>query len=287
MTIKQPLFILFLVLNFLLIGVGCPFKTPDSDLNLKAKEAAEALHFDAGDTFVIQRTVFGFGGLAEAFAGEETKQEVTLEQIIPGNSVTLSWKTVFPQKKEDGSFENKTKTGRLTSSTLEKGTHLFLPAFWQEGDQTLEDQTLIWLSKKQYEELLQTGKTHISLGLLDEKITSVLRLTDALQNAWNALQQKAGEVSKNQDVTEVTSSNYFTETEKFQTLMVNGVLINVRVIQASNWFASYVILANPENPLVLKVTPNPLSSGSFNPHAPLDILSASLGYEIREIHTKK
>ena len=58
---------------------------------------------------------------------------------------------------------------------------------------------------------------------------------------------------------------------------------NVGVLSARSWFADYVILKNPENPLVLKVSVNPLAAEALNVFAPLKIDTREIGYEITSI----
>ena len=68
--------------------------------------------------------------------------------------------------------------------------------------------------------------------------------------------------------------------------MIDGAAVEVRTIEAHNWFGRYTILDDPENPLVLKVTFNPLSSGALDVFSPTGLLKTVMGYQVVEISTK-
>lgn len=63
-------------------------------------------------------------------------------------------------------------------------------------------------------------------------------------------------------------------------LSVNGRKAVVPAIRASNWFIELYILNNPENPLILKATLNPLSDGPLDLFTPLGMVKALLGFQV-------
>jgi len=110
-------------------------------------------------------------------------------------------------------------------------------------------------------------------------LADLVGMTDSVQNAINTLQQKATDASKSQDIYKLTAVNDY----QTYSLTVDGAEKTVQTIEASNWFGSYVILANENNPLIIKATLNPFALGSLDLSSPL---SSFLGYEVTEIKTK-
>ena len=60
----------------------------------------------------------------------------------------------------------------------------------------------------------------------------------------------------------------------------------VRVIEAKNAFASYKILANVDNPLILEIQLTPLSQGNLELLSKNGISEGFGGYEITQINKK-
>ncbi|MFH1089531.1 MAG: hypothetical protein V1716_03860 [Candidatus Uhrbacteria bacterium] len=294
----------FLVLftTLVLAGFGCSPTIPASDT--AAKDTAEAVDFQSGSTVTIKQTVFGLGGIfAETVSGDGLAEyQLVVDSFVPENFVSFSWSNKVEVETADSIavreafeaashpigdttkaptpvYETVTKTGNYSTTALDNGTKILLPAYWSEGDQSFEDNSIIWLSKEQYESLVSTKTATLSLGLFDEKIASLVGMSDSVQNALNTLQQKAADASKSQDIYKLTADNDW----QTYSLLVDGTEKTVQTIQANNWFGSYVILANAENPLVLKATLNPFALGSFNISSPL---SSFLGYEVTEIKIK-
>jgi hypothetical protein len=67
-------------------------------------------------------------------------------------------------------------------------------------------------------------------------------------------------------------------------LTVNGKEIRVKAIRARNWFGEIVVLKNPENPLVLKLSLNPLTYGAAGAVAKSADLKNVFGYEIAKLN---
>jgi hypothetical protein len=295
-------YFLVLFITLLLVGFGCSPAIPASDT--AAKDAAGAVDFQSGSTVTIKQTVFGLGGIfAETVSGDGLAEyQLVVDSFVPENFVSFSWSSTAEEetmasiaardafeaashpigdttKASTPVYETVTKFGNYSTTALDNGTKILLPAYWSEGDQSFEDNSIIWLSKEQYESLVSTKTATLSLGLFDEKIASLVGMSDSVQNALNTLQQKATDASKSQDIYKLTADDDWQN----YSLIVDGTEKTVQTIQANNWFGSYVILANPENPLVLKATLNPFALGSFDISSPL---SSFLGYEVTEIKSK-
>ncbi|MFA6131623.1 MAG: hypothetical protein WC702_00950 [Patescibacteria group bacterium] len=288
-------------LALLLVGAGC--SSPPTTA-LEAQAASEAVALSAGSSLIIKQTVFGLGGVfAETVAGNNLAEyQVSIYSFSPADLVAFTWTSTSEQETEasltarmtyeatnhpigDSStaptpvYETVTKTGSFDSTALNNAVNVLLPAYWAEGEQSFEDNSIIWLSKQQYDGLVNTKTATLSLGLFDEKISSLLEMSDKVQGALNALQQKAETASQSEDIYKLTAKDSW----QTYSLTIDGKEQTVQTIEASNWFGSYVILANPENPLILKATLNPFALGSFDLSSPL---SSFLGYEVTEIKTK-
>lgn len=297
---KYSNFLFFVGLLFCLSGFGCNSQVTDSE----SKDAAEAINFQIGSTFTIKQTVFGLGGVfAETVAGDNLAEyKIALNLFVPANSASFTWTSETQQETAasvaareifnstthpvgdtstapEPIYETNNKIGNYTSTGLDNATNVLLPAYWPEGEQIFEDNSFVWLSKEQYDNLLNTKTATLSLGLFDEKISSLLEISDKVRGALDALQQKAATASQSEDIYKLTAEADW----KTYSLMIDGAEKTVRTIEASNWFGSYVILANPDNPLILKATLNPFALGSFDLSSPL---SSFLGYEVTEVTTK-
>lgn len=292
--------VFFASLFIILVGFGC--SSPATDIDYQT--AAESVDLSVGSSFVIHQTIFGLGGVfAETVAGDNLAEyQVSIYSFTPADLVAFSWSSASEQETEasitarevyeatdhpvgDTStapkvvYETINKTGSYDSSALDDAINVLLPAYWIEGEQSFENNSIIWLSKQQYENLVNTKTATLSLGLFDEKISSLLEISDKVQGALNALQQKAAAASQSEDIYKLTAEDDWGT----YSLNIDGVKQSVRTIEASNWFGSYVILANPDNPLILKATLNPFALGSFDLSSPL---SSFLGYEVVDILTK-
>ena len=176
-------------------------------------------------------------------------------------------------------YETITKSGVYSSSALDNGINVLLPAYWSDGELLLEDNSFFWLSKEQYDSLIGSKTATLSLGLFDEKLSSMVKISDNVQNALNSLKQNSEKAAQSQDIYKLTAAADW----KTYSLIIDGAEKTVRTIEASNWFGSYVILANSENPLIIKATLNPFAVGSIEISSPL---SSFLGYEVTEIKIK-
>ena len=294
--------IIFSFILLSLVGWGCSPAPQASDTAVK--DATTAINFQTGSTIILKQTVFGLGGVfAETVSGDDLAEyQLTMNSFTPSLGAAFSWSGTTKQettasvaareayeaanhpigdttKSPTVVYETITKIGTYTTSALAESTKVLLPAYWTDGEQTFSDNSLIWLSKKQYDDLVNTKTTTLSLGLFDTKLADLVGMTDSVQNAINTLQQKATDASKSQDIYKLTAVNDY----QTYSLTVDGAEKTVQTIEASNWFGSYVILANENNPLIIKATLNPFALGSLDLSSPL---SSFLGYEVTEIKTK-
>lgn len=181
----------------------------------------------------------------------------------------------------DAVYETISLAGTLATASLATGDRIRLPSDWPEGVVEARDgHTLIWLSKKQYDELASTRHTQLSLGAIDAGLS---RVADGIQTVKDLIGTVTGDNSAAAVQPAITEIEADVEWGTYA-LSWNGADVRVQTIRAENQFARYTILANPDNPLILAVE---LKPWAFSTEA-LGILGADLnldGYEITKMST--
>lgn len=283
------------LLTPLFLGAGCvslPFgeKLPEFD--------AEKLDLMVGDSFAISQSAFSFG-LGDA----PSVKNVTVEEHQAGVFAVLSW--MMDVKRETSAsktareyamthspvgeatkipepvYEQVTLKGVVRTDALGNAERLLLPSYWPEDeyDVSQTSDSIIWLSKAQYDELVATRSSHVQLGLFDSTLKDALDFTDSAKSALDKLQGKiADSPTTNKDFTKLTAKGDWGSYD----LKINRVDVQVKTIEASNAFANYTILANSDNPIILKVAllPWALGPGMFTS---LSELKNDLGYSITSV----
>ena len=126
---------------------------------------------------------------------------------------------------------------------------------------------------------MNTRSTDLNLGLFDDDLSSTLAIRDQITGLLNWIKQKTVETASQKDLLRVQSrkswGNY--------SLMVDCVATTVRTIEAGNTFGHYTILANRDNPVILKLSLNPISFGSINPFSMNALTQGFVGYRITSI----
>jgi hypothetical protein len=306
--------------SLLLVGVGCQ---PVEVSTLSAEEAATSLSLSVSDELILRPTVMGLGGrIVNWFGGTSDERTLVISTLDPWNSLTVDW-TITTAVETDAyreardayeaeyattpigteapdpptpEYEEYVISGTVQSESLQNAHVITIPDLWVEGDMGLiEDSSLIWLSSEQYNELVSTRGTHISLGLFDKSLASIEDLSGSAQGYLDAFYKLISRVA-DQDSEEKTSiEDEQTKTQTLThvqakgdwgeyTLSMDGVRTTVRTIEASNKFASYTILANPVNPLILEITLTPLAQGSLQGLYPTNLAEGFFGYEVTQIN---
>ena len=306
--------IAIILTSVLLGGSGC-VAAPVS--NLTSEQAASSLAFFVGTQMVVQPTVLGVGGIAAGWLGpQEEERLLTLTQWSAGQKVGLDWSIatqvetvesvaarqtyeqtyasspvgteIPPEPKQV--FEEKLVRGKIASVSLESADTLGLPESWPEGDGGVSSTSLIWLARSHYEELVNTRSTVVSLGLFDESLLKVENATsqvtsmiDGISDLFAPLLGRAKEESVESSSTESLLMLVADPQWGEYTLLADGISTRVRVVEAKNAFASYKILANPENPLILEIQLTPLSQGNLELLSAEGLAGGFGGYEVTKI----
>lgn len=291
-----------LLATILMIGAGCtqPVVSREDD-----EKAADALSFSSGDSFVLRETFLGVsGGIVDFLGGSSTQRTMKIDEWIPDQSAKISWSmkaseeteaskearkafderygktpvgTEIPDKPEPMMADSE-KSGLFHLASLTDATHVLIPHFWTEGEQTLESNSLLWLSKKQYQELVQTRHSQINLGLFDDSLAYAQSLSDRAKDVLNWITKSTDEKERQNVLLVEARSDWGT----YQ-LTINGKVQSVRTIEAQNDFARYIILANENNPLILEVVVSPLSRGSMNLFNKEGLFESFVGYEVTSV----
>lgn len=245
------------------LGAGCDWKT----LLKPPKEAATVPPLQEGLSFSLRPSFLGVTGTVSDVLGAEGERTVRVTAVEPGKNFSLEWETTD----ESGSIAVREYAG---------SRDLFLPVFWKAGVAELAGNGVLWLSPEAYAELTDRGSTDVRLGLGGGALERAADLLASFNAVISRLSQSA--TSTAPALPEPFLTAFKGESAVFP-LRIDGNVENVRVILAKSWFADYVILKNPENPLVLKVSVNPLAAEALQVFAPLKIDTRAIGYEITSI----
>ena len=234
---------------------------------------------------------------------KQPQRLLDIQDWVAGDRVTFSWSETYERETAasiearsaaeratpvgqeanvpEPVYETISLAGSLKTHALDDGQRILLPSEWPatDHDLTSEPNTLIWLSRAQYDELSSTRHTHLSIGVLDAGLQTVASAAGAIQELIAKISGSDGADSvAEQDVTEIVADAEWGT----YTLMYQGEKVKVQTLEAENKFASYVILANPENPLILEVE---LKSWAYGTEA-LGLISEDLqvaGYSVSSI----
>jgi len=275
---------------------------------ISPKEAAERINFVPGSRIEIRQTYLGVGAkIAEKLSGDDKSgvRIITIERFAPMNVANLSWQLsqyvetdeshqarldyeTKVKNLEDGEdapkepevdTERQTVIGSLKDINLKSTHKIFLPAYWPTGDATTPDLSAIWVSAEIYEELKGTKNSTVYFGILDSALFGALATAAQFADSVAALQKDAAAISTRVDVDLVNAD----EPSEWE-LLVNGEEVTVQVIKARNWFGEFVVLDNPQNPLILKMTFNPISAGALDLISGTAFLKSLLGYEVTQLN---
>ena len=244
-----------------LAALGCglaPTPTP-------ASSAPGSLDLAPGMQIGVVSTTFGGFGVDSEVNSERPGggMLVTIEEVQPGESVTVAWQRTVERDVTPAAptpvvgvgtpdptppTETVTERGVITGNGRDDSHAALLPIFWPQVDGETTDTSLMWLSAAAFSELKETRETRWSADVLT-------RISNLPREALD----KINDAAAGREIFLKAEPDFVT----FE-LSVNGQNTTVQAIKAFDDFGNaYVILDNPQNPLILKFTYNAVSTGAI------------------------
>jgi len=258
------------------LGLGCSALTDISSPVVSKTDTVKTpqLNLVPGSILVMRQ---GFAGIAGSladklgFGGGEGTRVIVIKRFAPGYTADIEWKLTTKVKKltpKDSDLRQ--FSGSLSGVDLLRTHKLYLPGYWQEGEHGAFGTSALWVSEIVFEDLTKLKNTTLNFGILDQELYAGLKIAEDLKPVLRKLNVNIDLIGAHTDVYFMTAEPELTDWK----LVVNGKTVTVQVIKARNWFGEIVVLNNKQNPLVLKVTLNPVGS---------NFLKNGLGYEITEL----
>jgi len=173
-------------------------------------------------------------------------------------------------------MEMQTVIGGLENIDLKIAHQLYPPAYWPTIKQDAKSTSAIWLSEDVFNELSKTRQATLSFGLTDSNLFGALNTARDFADAIKELGGQAKAAQKDTDTDWTKADEDYAD----MTLKVNGQDVKVQVFKARNWYGEITVLNNPQNPLILKMTFNPLAAGAASLFKGQALLPSLLGYEV-------
>lgn len=283
-------------------GTPSNFVQPSS-----AEELTRRLVFQPGDTFDIGQTFFGLGGLPSLlWQAKNVNRAVTVDVYAPGSMAKLSWSATSEQETEDSvkaradyearvakrrkgetypppppvKLETVTARGSVEAVDLLNTHTLALPAYWLPGPTNLLNQrSAIWLSQDAYLELVKTSSTDIYFDISSQAAGELLKSSQTWVDAIQRLRRAEASLGTRREPARARRAQTMTDWP----LSINGDRRMVKAWNVKNDFGELVVLANQDNPLILKATVNPAFPGLAQATKGVLDWDALFGYEIQRL----
>lgn len=287
----------------IVIFCGCSFdfiKNTDEDI----KNNTESIKIDNNSSLVIKPTLLGFGAELKAkLSKDQGVKDIRIEEFSPNEKISLLWQGKVREETEESKnaqkkYQEETKnlpigenpamppepeyieediSGKLIVNNLKSSDSMLLPVVWPAGDLELDDNSVIILSKDIYSQLLNTKKADLKMGMFGNIISKAKVWSYEMEQDINELKSYYTNVEDNSDKDapySLTAEDDFGDLD----IQINGKKKKVQTIIASSWFGEYIILNNPDFPIILKMTPNPLAASfEFN-------IKTLFGYQVTGIN---
>ena len=198
-------------------------------------------------------------------------------QVITADTTTQDTLPAGNQLPPDARPYFGAQTGKMSLPNMTQARRMTLPIFWPEGDLFLSNSTGIWLSDIAFEEIKGDRKTHWNPGLLNNPLLGPVQGIQPLEKGLAQLQEqldnKEAEKDKGLSIQSKRGAVLFP-------IRINGKDQELEVIEAQNWLASYKILNNAQNPLVLQVTVAPEASITEILFSPVGLIKGLAEYKV-------
>lgn len=206
---------------------------------------------------------------SDASAEAESSGQASATPTKPGQIIAIS-----PEVTAEIITEDQTAIGYLEGIDLKKTHSIYPPAYWPTVKSDGKDTSGIWLSDDAFLQLSKSRLATINYGLTDDKLYGAMKTDKGFSSAVRSLNEQTTRLAVDQEIDLIKAEDQSSE----WTLKVNGKDVKVQVIKAKSWFGEMVVLDNPQNPLILKLTFEPSSWTADN--ASKNLLTALIGYEV-------
>ena len=169
-------------------------------------------------------------------------------------------------------YEEHEIAGTLYFPNLATASAFLLPGLWPEGDATLAGASGLALPKGALADLKLRSEAKVPLFLAGK----------SLRQPASLLLTRASELAGEAHADGPAIWRRTAPPPPFG-LRVDGRSVEVASISATNWFGTFEILDDAENPLVLSILPAPAPSRVLDLFAPAKVLKTLLGYRVAEI----
>jgi hypothetical protein len=276
--------VLIIAVTILFCGAGCgldqkidwklPFLWNPLTASGDAAAAARSIELKPGLSFIIRPSVLGVSGTVDQVFGlDENSLNVRVKEAGPDRR-TIEWQ----ETSATGTDVMAHATSTLSVCQYADAQAMILPAFWQAGQTTASKNGGLWLSRSAFDGLIAGQEVDWRIGLADNALGAISRAF----STFNELSTKYfGSATVVPEISPFTVKK--TGTADAFPLMIDGRLVLLRTLQASSWFADFVILDNAENPLILKVSVHPAAAPALKALEPARLRWEELGYEITSL----
>lgn len=292
----QRKFIWLTALTLIFFGAGCawfgektgipsivPAGPKLADFNgASPAEAAKKVNFVPGSQIEIRQTYLGVDAKTEDQKAGDNKEGVrivTLERFAPMVYTNLSWKLSRKVEGSSSSTEMQTVKGRISGADLKQTHQLYPPAYWPSQELNVNSISAIWLSEDVYNELLKNRVAGLNYGIMDSSLYEGLKTSKDFSDAIKSLQDQVSQAELKDDLDVTRAEEQLSD----WTLKINDQDVKVQVIKAKSWFGEIVVLNNPQNPLVLKMTFDPAVPDAASKIKNYELLKTLLGFEVTRL----
>jgi len=273
--------------------------------NVSPAEASRRINFVAGSQIEMRQLLPGNASTTvnnQAADNKEGIRIVTVEHFAPMVYAQLNWKLgqkyetqaskdaraayerlpakTRPAQPPKPVMELQNVIGLLQNISLKDSHRLWSPAYWPPEPVNADFSSAIWVSQSVFEELTKTHDSTVYFGYLDNSLYGVMQSAQPFAEAVGRLRAEVKKIEDKVDPDQTVSETEFADWP----LLVNGKQATVQVIKARSWYGDIVVLNNPQNPLILKMTLNPKDAGVLQNVSPDGFLQTLLGYEVTELN---
>lgn len=191
------------------------------------------------------------------------------EDWVRATSNAPAGATPLPTVRPD--YEKQEISGTLFFPDEAAASAFLLPGLWPEGSVTFPGASGLAMPRRAFHGLRQRGEAKVPLFLTGK----------GLREPASLLLKRASESAH---VVHVEGTEIWRLTQPLRRfpLRVDGRAVEVGSIVAQNWFGTFEILDDAENPIVLSVLPSPAPSPALDLFAPAKVLKTLLGYRVAE-----